>query len=658
MNWLNVGSFLLYFIGLLVIGTVSSRLLGIRLSWRMRLFAAFLGSGISGSFTGLLWYNNRSLNFVPVSIVSNLFFTMTIAVLMELLARPGRFINVQSHLVGLPHPIRAVKQRAARTGRYAQITWIAARHGLSGYLGGSKQDTEAVPGSTPSPSRLAVSLRDALQEAGGIFVKMGQMLSTRPDLLPPAMIERLSDLQDQVLPTPSEEIEALLAEELGESPHTVFAKFETHPLAAASMAQVHAAWLKTGQKVAVKVQRPHIRATVERDLDIITKMSHTIEEHTEWGKTFHAVKLAAGFTESIEEELDFQVEARNTALITTFIQPDSSISIAAVHTDLSSSRLLVLDWLDGVPVREADKLVVEADLDRLALARKVLRFMLRQIMVDGVFHGDPHPGNVMVLRDGRIALIDWGSVGRLDPLQQAGLRNMLLAIDRRDATALYNALLDLAERSPGEDGPDEERLEQALAHFMARRLGTGMPMSMALFTDLFQLLLEFGIGFPAEIGVLFRAVATLEGTLRLLSPGFNIIEEARAYAGTMVRDTITLSSLSKLLQDEITTLAPLLHRLPSRLDRITANMERGKFAMNMRVVADERDQHFIATQVGRLSMAVIGSLIGLMSVYLISIKGGPQLAPSFSLNEFLGYMGLFSGVVVMMRVVVAILRSG
>jgi ubiquinone biosynthesis protein len=405
------------------------------------------------------------------------------------------------------------------------------------------------------------------------------------------------------------------------------------------------------------VQRPHIRASVERDLDIIDRLAHTVELHTAWGNTFHAVGLAEGFAEAIQEELDFQVEARNTALVATFLPADSPIRIPRVHTELSNSRVLVLDWLDGVPVREADKLVVEAGLDRQELARRLLRFLLHEIMVDGVFHADPHPGNVMVLRDGRLALIDWGSVGRVDPLQQAALRSLLLALSRRDATALRNALLDMAERSAGADDPEEERMERALAHFMSRRLGPGMPLSTALFTDLFYLLLEFGMGFPPEIGAVFRAVTTLEGTLRTLSPGFEVIEEARSYGATLVQENITLSALSKRVQEEVMTLAPLLLRLPRRLDRISASMERGTFTMNMRLFADERDKRFISTLVGRLALAFIGSLIGLMSVFLITSKGGPLLVPTYSLNEFLGYLGLLSSVTIMMRVVVAILRS-
>jgi ubiquinone biosynthesis protein len=658
MNWVTLGEFFLVFIALIVLGSLSSRLLGVHLSWRLRLFASFLGTVLGSILTALLWYSNPGLSIPPVGAVSALFFTMVMAVLIELLARPGRLVSVESHLVRLPHPVRATRQRVARTRRYAQITWIAARHGLGGYLGGKKQTSGSAPGVTPSPSKVALRLRDALQEAGGIFVKLGQVLSTRPDLLPPSMVDRLSDLQDRVSHVPYEEIEALLAEELGASPHTVFATFEVEPLAAASMAQVHRARLHSGQQVAVKVQRPHIRASVERDLGILLKLSHTIELYTDWGKAFRAVALATGFADSMQEELDFGVEARNTAMMTTTIKPGSFICVPHVHADLSSSRILVLDWLDGVNVRDAEKLMAEYGLDRKVLAQRLLHCMLHQIMVDGVFHADPHPGNVMVLRDGRLALIDWGSVGRLDPLQQAALRTLLMAVHRRDAIGLRTALLDIAERGIDQREPDEERMERALAHFMARRLGAGMPMSTAMFTDLFQLLLDFGMGFPPEIGAVFRAVATLEGTLRTLSPEFDMIEEARSYAATLVQETIKLSALRKMLQEEVMTLAPLLHRLPRRIDRISASMERGTFTMNMRIFADERDQRFIATQVGRLVLAFLGALIGLMSVLLLNSKGGPLLAPSFSLNEFLGYMGLFSSVTVMMRVVVAVLRSG
>lgn len=658
MNWITLGEAVLLFVALIVLGSLSSRLLGVLLSWRQRSFAAFLGAVLGGILTWLLWSRNPDLSWPLVGVAATLFATMVIAVLMELLARPGRLVNVESRLIQVPHPVRAVKRRAARTRRYAEITWIAARHGLGGYLGGEKQATGTVAGATRSPGRLAASLRDALQEAGGIFVKLGQVLSTRPDLLPPTMTTRLSDLQDRVSPAPAAEVEALLTDALGASPHTVFAKFEVEPVAAASMAQVHRAWLHSGQPVAVKVQRPGIRASVERDLDILLTIAHAIEQHTDWGKSFHAVELATGFAESMQEELDFQVEARNTATMAATIKPDSRICIPRIHANLSSSRVLVMDWLAGVNVRDAEELLDECGLNRKTLARHLLHYMLQQIMVDGTFHSDPHPGNVMVLRDGRVALIDWGSVGRLDPLQQAALRNLLIAVQRRDVAAMRTALLDIAER--GEDGgePDEERMERALAHFMARRLGTGMPMNTALFADLLQMLLDFGMAFPPEIAAVFRAVATLEGTLRTLSPEFDVIEEARSFAATLIQETIKLSSLRKMMQDEVITLAPLLHRLPRRLDRISASMERGSFTINTRVLGDERDQRFISTQVGRLVFAFMGALIGLMSVFLLTIKGGPLLTPSFSLDEFLGYMGLFSSVTLMMRVVVAVLRSG
>jgi ubiquinone biosynthesis protein len=654
-NWPLVARILLFLIGLVALGTVTSRLLGVRLSWRLRVVASILGSGIGGAVTYLLLSSNSGVNIVPVTIVLHLFFTMVIAVLIELATPPGRLMKVESDLLRLPNPVGALRQKVSRARRYAQVTWIIARHGLGGYLEGRMQSSVSTPASAAAPSPIGASLRDALQEAGGLFIKLGQMLSTRSDLLPPAVMEPLSVLQDRVSPAPREEVEALLAEELRASPHAIFAKFEDEPVAAASMAQVHRAWLRTGERVAVKVQRPNIRASAERDLDIINSLAQTVESYSSWGKTFHAVDLAAGFAESIHEELDFQIEARNTALIASFIRPDSPIRVPRVYQEFSNRRLLVVEWMDGVPVRDALRLVADAGLDRQELARALLRFLLRQIMVDGVFHGDPHPGNVMVLRNGQVALIDWGSMGRLDLLQQAALRNLLIGIQRRDASGVRGALLDMAEYRAGVDELDEERLERAVAHLLARRLATGMPMSTALFIDLFRLLYEFGMGFPGEIAAVFRSVLTLEGTLRLLAPGFDMIEEARTYAQTLVQENLTVSAISKTVQDEVTALAPLLlHRLPRRIDRISASMERGTFTVSLRMFADVREQRFVAAQVGRQSMALMGSVIGLMSVFLLNGPGGPLLLPSFSLNDGLGYMGLFSGVTLMMRVVVAV----
>jgi ubiquinone biosynthesis protein len=340
---------------------------------------------------------------------------------MELLSKPGRLAAMEDRLRNspVPHPWRALRQRYAHTRRYVTVSRIAARHGLSAYLSGRRP---AQPDTRP----LARNVRQALEEAGGMFVKLGQVLSTRADLLPPDVIAELSGLQDHVPPALPGTVEAMLAEELG-APAAYFKSFDPQPIAAASIAQAHRAQLATGEQVVVKVQRPGVGALVEGDLDILLRLARTLHARASWARELGVLDMAEGFAMALREELDFSVEARNIAAVAA--DGSEEIRIPAVYS--ATTRVLVLEWLDGVNVRDAGGRLVGCD--RLALARALLTTMLRQVMVDGTFHADPHPGNVLVLRDGKLALIDFGSVGRLDPLQQAALGRLLLAVAHRNA---------------------------------------------------------------------------------------------------------------------------------------------------------------------------------------------------------------------------------
>lgn len=289
--------------------------------------------------------------------------------------------------------------------------------------------------------------------------------------------------------------------------------------------------------------------------------------------------------------------------------------------------------------------------------------MLRQVMIDGIFHADPHPGNVLLLTDGRLALIDFGSVGRLDTLQQAALRRLLLAVANRNPSELCDALIDLAEVRYG-SGPGDEVLERALAQFMARHLGPGIVPDAAMFTALFTLLTQFGITFPPVIGGAFRAMVTLEGTLALPAPGFEMLEEARRLAAPLLGELLAPSSLREAATDELLALLPALRRLPRRLDRITASLERGTLSGNVRLFADERDVRFVASIVNRAVMAFAGAALGITSAVLLSIRGGPALAggagagSGITVFRLLGYLGLFFGIVLILRVVIAVTREG
>src|SRR5262249_49501829 len=279
---------------------------------------------------------------------------------------------------------------------------------------------------------------------------------TRPDVVPPAVIAQLASLQDAAPPEDATAIVTLLVEELGAEPSAVFAEFDEHPMAAASIAQVHKARLKSGERVVVKVQRPNIRPP-----------PRSLARRAGWARRSGAVDLAAGFAQAITEELDFRIEAGNIEAVRA-AAGGAAVNVPRVFRELSSRRVLVIEWLDGVSIREAGQRLDELSVNGRDLARQLLLFMLRQIMLDGVFHADPHPGNVMVLRDGRPALIDFGSVGRLDAAQQSALRRLLVSVDRRNAAQMRDALLELADAGDARVG---DVLERALSQFMARRLG-------------------------------------------------------------------------------------------------------------------------------------------------------------------------------------------
>ena len=492
-----------------------------------------------------------------------------------------------------------------------------------------------------------------------MFVKLGQVLSTRADLLPSDVIAELSRLQDDVTPADPAGVEALLTAELGAPPHRVFASFEAAPLAAASIGQAHRAQLITGERVIVKVQRPDVRALVERDLDILLRMARALEARAAWARQYAVLAMTRGFAAALREELDFRTEARNIAAVAS----TSRVRVPAVYQQWSTSRVLVLEYLDGVAVAHAEPVLAASGADRHGLARGLLVAILGQVMAEGTFHADPHPGNVLLLRDGQLALIDFGSVGRLDPLQQAALRRLLLAVARRNPAELHDALLDLAQ-APRPAAAGDEALEPALAQFLAQHLGPGMVPDAALFTSLFRLLADSGLVFPPVIAAVFRAMITLEGTLARLAPGFQIIEETRTMAASWLGEVLGPASLRDAATDQALGLLPVLRRLPRRLDRITTSLERGTLTTSVRLLADERDRQFIRSMAGRAVLAFLGAAFGIISVLLIGARGGPLLVPTAagtggtSLFHVFGYVGLFFSLVLILRVIIAITRDG
>jgi ubiquinone biosynthesis protein len=524
---------------------------------------------------------------------------------------------------------------------------MLARHGLIPYLRGGRRSELAT---AEGRARLAVSLRQALEDGGVTFVKLGQVLSTRRDLLPPEFIGELSRLQDDAPKVPWPDIRAVLEEALGGPVAEKFASFDTDPIAAASIAQVHTATLPSGDPVVVKVRRPGVTGVVGSDLDIVQRLAARLQRSTRWGRSVGAVDLAQGFAAALREELDLRIEARNmTAVAAAATAGD--VLVPVPYQDYCGDQVLVMQHLNGRPL-----LTGAAGLPagtRAALASDLLASLLEQVMLGGIFHADPHPGNILLLDDGHLGLLDWGSVGRIDAGLRGALQRLLLALDRGDPVMLTDALLDVVDRPEQLDQP---RLERALGRFLARYFAAGIPPDVRMFTDLFRIVTDYGLAVPPEIAAVFRALATMEGTLTQLAPGFDIVAEARRFGEQQFAAQLSPDAIRQTAAGELAALVPMLRRLPRRLDRIGGALEDGRLTVSVRLLADAADRRYLTGLVHRVLLAFLAAAAGIMAVLMIGLRGGPALSRTVSLYSFFGYCLLVIAAILAVRVLVQVFR--
>ena len=622
-----------------VIALAARQLLGFQSGLIRTLLCAVLGLAVGGSLLGPhLQTGAETAALFPVMLGIQLLTTVLALLVIDAIVprrSPIAWISDAQH-------------RTARARRYAQVSNIARRNGLV-------RQVRVRPrfGDHERNVAFARSLRRTLEEAGVSFVKLGQLMSTRDDLLPPEFITELRSLQDEVVPVPWTLVGELLTADLGAPVDEVFTQFERQPLAAASIGQVHRATLHSGEQVVVKVQRPGITTIVDRDLDIALRAAASLEQRAAWARDMGAVELAQGFAEALREELDFRVEARNLTTITAssaLHRPGDRIRLPHLHGEFTTQRILVMEFLDGVPLGRADAVIAERGLDRVELARTLLWCLLRQIMVDGVFHADPHPGNILVLADGQLALLDFGSVGHLDTQLQGALQSLLLAIDQRDPAALRDALLEITNDSPDIDA---HSLERSLGRLMARNLSPGLIPDAEAFADLFRIVSTYGVTVPPEIEVVFKTLATLQGTLARLAPGFDIIRESQRFSDTEITAQLAPVDLKDVAIKEVLELVPLLRRLPRRFDRITTAIERGQLSANVRLLADPRDQEVVSGYLHQALEGVLAATIGIMAVVLLASQGGPLISQGVRLYAVFGYNLLVISAVLAIRVLSA-----
>jgi ubiquinone biosynthesis protein len=411
--------------------------------------------------------------------------------------------------------------------------------------------------------------------------------------------------------------------------------------------------LHSGARVVVKVRRPGVRDVVDRDLDIVDRLAEQLHRRTGWGRAIGAVQLAHGFAEALHEELDLRIEARNLTAVSTAAaaRRDTDVQIPAPHPELCTAAVLVMGRLDGCPLTAAT--VGRSEAGNRRAAGVLFGWLLRQMLLDGVFHADPHPGNVLLLADGRPGMLDFGSVGRLDAGLRAALQRLLLALDRGDPSALTDALLEIVDR-PSQ--LDEARLQRSLGRVLARYIGPGLPSDVRMFGDLFRILSQHELAIPPEIAAVFRALATLEGTLARLDPAFDIVAEARGFACAHLAEQWRPTELRRTATDELVTLLPVLSRFPRHLDRIAGALHAGRLGLNVRLLAHPDDGRAITRLLHQLVITILAAAAGIMAVMLLGLSGGPHVAATVTLNQFLGYCILVISGVLALRVLVIVFR--
>lgn len=472
--------------------------------------------------------------------------------------------------------LRRSREIASALARHG-LGWLVAQVGLGGLVP-FERGWLGHP-ARPAPYTQAEHLRMALGELGATFIKLGQALSTRPDLVPAEYVAQLAQLQDAAPPVPFEQICKMVCDELGQAPESLFAEFDSQPVASASIGQVHAATLKDGQQVIVKVQRPGVAEQVERDLEILAGMAEWAEAHTDFGRDYNLTALVDEFAYTLRSELDYRREGQNDDRFRRSFAGDHGTYIPGVHWEYTTGRVLTLEQVSGIKI--ADMAALDAaGIDRHALAENAVRIMLREVFEFGFFHADPHPGNFFVRPDGSIALIDFGMVGRLDDRLQAALLRVGMAVARQDAGRLTDVFYELgvAGGRVRRDG-----LQRDLDHFLGRYAGRSIKELAAGQTvnEVLGVALRHKLQLPSELVMLFRVVSMSEGLGAQLDPDFHLVEFAAPYLQRFWLARRSPQAMALRVGQAALDAADLGLELPRRAARLLGQLERGELEFNV-----------------------------------------------------------------------------
>ncbi len=527
--------------------------------------------------------------------------------------------------------------------RLRHIAAAVAKHGFGAYLARSRlrdvlgREAAAAAGQPlPPPDRsTARRFRQLLADLGPTFTKLGQLLSTRPDVLPAHWVEELESLQDDCPPLPLEDVRREIERGLGRPVSELFAELDEKPLASASIAQVHMARTHGGEPVVVKVQRPDIGDQIDSDLALLYYLAKVLEAVIEETGIYTPTGIIEEFDRTVHEELDFRNEARNAQAMATASAGREFIVIPRVHEALSSATVLTLDYVEGTKVSDV---TAAGGFDVERIARNIIETAFRQLFEDGLFHGDPHPGNILVLPGNRIALLDFGLVGRLTRVQQEALVTLIVAVALRDPDTVARIMNRIG--LPDAHTPISE-FRDDIRHILDRYLGLklGEIRAATLLRDMLELTARHRIRVPKEYAVLAKASITVEGIIRKLYPKLDILEIGLPYAKELLLARFNPSDASGTLMKSLLKLQGLAEDVPGQLTQILVDLEGGKFRVNVHSEDVER----VGGHVRALGVMVF---LGLMAAGLTA--GGVVSLTSPGPRQWLGIAALATAFILSM----------